>query len=238
MKDPATVRDPLAAIGLLAERNRRRLYELVVSRDEALGRDDAAAALEISRELAAFHLDQLVAGGLLETEFKRRGGRTGPGAGRPAKFYRRSAQDITVALPARDYERAAEVFADGLERLPGRSGVEAVAGVARERGLALGLEARRRAGRRPGRRRLRETLVELLRRAGYEPDVEAGMRSIALRSCPYAGLTVGHRELTCGMNLAWAQGVASGIAAGLEAERVDATDRCCVEFRASGSRGS
>ena len=50
------IRDPIEAIGALAEPTRRRLYELVVVADEPVGRDDAVAALGISRELAAFHL--------------------------------------------------------------------------------------------------------------------------------------------------------------------------------------
>ena len=79
MNDDA-VPDPVASIALLDEPNRRRLYEFVSANRETTGRDDAAAALGISRELAAFHLDRLVAGGLLETEYRRRRGRSGPGA--------------------------------------------------------------------------------------------------------------------------------------------------------------
>jgi len=82
--------DPIGAVALLEEPNRRRLYDLVVAGREAVGRDEAAAALAMSRELAAFHLDRLVEAGLLETEYRRRSGRTGPGAGRPAKLYRRA----------------------------------------------------------------------------------------------------------------------------------------------------
>ena len=73
-------------------------------------------------ELAAFHLDRLVEAGLLETEFRRRSGRTGPGAGRPAKLYRRAARDFSVSLPAREYERAADLMATALQRLPGVGG--------------------------------------------------------------------------------------------------------------------
>jgi hypothetical protein len=61
--------------------------------------DEAAAEMGISRELAAFHLDRLVSGGLLVPEYRRLNDRTGPGAGRPAKLYRRSAADIALSLP-------------------------------------------------------------------------------------------------------------------------------------------
>ena len=53
-------------------------------------RDAAAQALGIGRPLAVFHLDKLVEAGLLEASFRRLSGKTGPGAGRPAKLYGRS----------------------------------------------------------------------------------------------------------------------------------------------------
>ena len=151
MTSPPRSDDPIDAVAALAEPTRRALYDLVAASTEAVGRDDAAAASGISRELAAFHLDRLVEAGLLQTEFRRRSGRTGPGAGRPAKLYRRAARDITVSLPARQYERAADLMATALQRLPGGSGIEAAARAARERGTSIGTEARRRAGRRLGR---------------------------------------------------------------------------------------
>ncbi|HLO35721.1 MAG TPA: helix-turn-helix domain-containing protein, partial [Candidatus Deferrimicrobium sp.] len=93
MTKKPTVDDPIGAVALLAEPTRRALYDLVVASGEPVGRDDAVAALGISRELAAFHLDRLVEAGLLETEYRRRSGRTGPGAGRPAKLYRRAERE-------------------------------------------------------------------------------------------------------------------------------------------------
>ncbi len=111
-KEPVTD-DPIGAVATLAEPTRRRLYDLVVASREPVGRDDAVTALGISRELAAFHLDRLVEVGLLQTEFRRRSGRTGPGAGRPAKFYRRADRDLEVSLPPRHYERAADLMATG-----------------------------------------------------------------------------------------------------------------------------
>src|SRR3954452_9838159 len=93
----------LAALAPLAEPVRRRLYLHVAASPTPVGRDEAAAAVGISRALAAFHLDRLVADDFLETEFQRRSGRTGPGAGRPAKLYRRGQTRHAVSLPARNY---------------------------------------------------------------------------------------------------------------------------------------
>src|SRR6478735_9095881 len=91
----------VAAVAALAEPTRRRLYDHVVRQAAPVSRDEAAAATDVPRATAAFHLDRLVDDRLLEVHFERLSGRTGPGAGRPAKLYRRSGCDVTVSLPER-----------------------------------------------------------------------------------------------------------------------------------------
>ena len=202
-----------------------------------VGRDDAAAALGISRELAAFHLDRLVGGGLLATEYRRRGERRGPGAGRPAKFYRPAAADVAVSIPPRAYEQVADVFAEALDRLDTPVGAVAVAEIARTRGSGGGNPGPGPGRRSAGGRRARAALVELLRESGYQPRIDAADRSIRLRNCPYATLSAGHRDLTCGMNLAWAEGVLAGLGdPRLEAELAPEPGSCCVRFERASSR--
>ena len=140
-----------------------------------MGRDDAAAALGISRELAAFHLDRLVEGGLLETEYRRLTGRTGPGAGRPAKLYRRVAGDVAVSLPPRDV-RACR---GGLRRCTSSASRPVTASTPpgpspRSRGNAAWRPPARPAvprARLPPRTAAR-SLLDLLRSAGFEPQVD------------------------------------------------------------------
>jgi predicted ArsR family transcriptional regulator len=239
MDERPRIEDPVGAVALLDEPKRRRLYEFVTARSEPVGRDEAAAAIGIGRELAAFHLVRLAEAGLLDTEYRRLGGRTGPGAGRPAKLYRRSKRELNVSLPARDYERAAEVFAEALERLDDDGASLAVTDVARARGQESGREARREAGPRAGATRLRGALIETLGEAGYQPEsvpTEAG-GTIRLDNCPYHALAATHRDLTCGMNLAWAEGLLDGLGdAGLEAELAPEPGYCCVVFRESATR--
>src|SRR3954453_9270779 len=91
----------VAAVAALAEPTRRRLYEHVVRQPGPVGRDDVAGALGLARATAAFHLDRLVADGLLDIHFERRSGRTGPGAGGPSKLHRRGAPPVSVSLPDR-----------------------------------------------------------------------------------------------------------------------------------------
>src|SRR5512134_1811660 len=96
--------DDIETVALLDEPARRALYDAVIGSNHPLSRDEAAAAAGVTRALAAFHLDKLVAAGLLDVEYRRLSGRTGPGAGRPSKLYRRGAREVGVSLPDRHYE--------------------------------------------------------------------------------------------------------------------------------------
>jgi len=233
MTKQTSVEDPVGALALLDDAKRRRLYQLVASSEMPVGRDEAAAALGISRELAAFHLDRLVAAELLETEYRRLGDRRGPGAGRPAKLYRRADHELVVSFPPRRYDLAAHLMATALDRLDGAAGQQAAAAVARERGGADAAAARLKTGALAGRSRSTAGLVDILRGGDYEPQVDAADGTISLRNCPYRDLAAAHRDLTCGMNLAWAEGVVDSLNAPFRAELAPQPGRCCVVFRAA-----
>jgi len=229
--------DPIRAAAVLAEPTRRALYDIAVARREAIGRDEAATALGISRELAAFHLDRLVDAGLLQTEYRRLTGRTGPGAGRPAKLYRRAEGAVEFSLPQRHYERAAELMASALERLRAAGGFGTVARIARERGRTLATQTGQ-ASWAPAERGSFGRLLDLLRGAGYEPEIEPS-GDMCLRNCPYDALVQEHRDLTCGMNLAWAEGVVDGLGGSDIAVRLaPEPGRCCVVFHPAATAES
>jgi predicted ArsR family transcriptional regulator len=216
--------DAVEAISLLDEPVRRKLYEWVCAQPGAVGRDEAAGAVGISRALAAFHLDRLTRAGLLEAEFRRLTGRSGPGAGRPAKLYSRAARDVEVSLPDRRYGFAAELFARALEE--GRGDSTALTAVARDAGAALGRKQRGRGRKRPA--------LTVLADGGYEPVMDAD-GTIRLRNCPFHALASTHRELTCGMNLSLAEGMLEGLGgAGLVAQLDPQPGWCCVVFRKDG----
>lgn len=211
-------------VALLAEPVRRSLYAFVSAQADGAGRDAAADAAGVSRALAAFHLDRLVDGGLLDVSFRRLGTRRGPGAGRPAKIYRRSAREVSVSLPDRRYDVAAELLATALEG--GQAG--RLSAEARALGLRLGDEARRRAGARPSRARLLEAAADVLGERGYAPVVRAD-GSLLLRNCPFDALAQRHRTLVCGMNLSIMDGVLDGLRArGITATLDPQPGRCCV----------
>jgi predicted ArsR family transcriptional regulator len=224
-------RDNVHAIASLDEPVRRALYEWVVASGRAVGRDEAAAAVRVSRALAAFHLDRLVRDGLLLPEYRRLTGKTGPGAGRPAKLYRRAPGEVSVSLPERRYETAARLFAETLERLgngPAEGPPAELKDAAHEVGEEAGEHAADEAGNPRSKSGRRAAVVAALAERGYEPfAAEDG--DIRLRNCPYHALVEEHRPLVCGMNLALVDGVIEGAGGGgLEARLDTRPGLCCV----------
>jgi predicted ArsR family transcriptional regulator len=210
-----------AGIGSLAEPVRRALYEYVVAQPQPVGREEAASAVGVPGHKANFHLDRLVEEGLLEVEFRRLTGRTGPGAGRPAKLYRRSDREWAVSLPPRRYDLVGHILAAGVERA--RSGGvavdDALHDAARTEGSAVGDEARSLPGS--------PSLSDVLANQGYEPRTDDDV--LVLANCPFDSLAQEHTDLVCGLNCSFVQGVASGLGRDdLEARLEPAPGRCCV----------
>jgi predicted ArsR family transcriptional regulator len=211
--------DPVDRLATLQDPVRRRLYEYVRARGEPVGREQAAEAVGIGRSLAAYHLDKLADHGLLRTSYRRPDGRTGPGAGRPAKLYAPVEEEVAVSFPARDYEFAAGLMADAAEADTGGSGAAALREVARARGRELGRTLQGKA------------LEAALRERGYEPfEDEDGV--IRLRNCPFHRLAAEHRDLVCGMNHAFLGGLLEGLERDdLQGRLEPQPGRCCVAIR-------
>jgi predicted ArsR family transcriptional regulator len=215
-----------ARIGALAEPVRRRLYEYVAAQPDAVSREQAADGVDVPLHTAKFHLDRLVEEGLLDTEFRRLTGRTGPGAGRPAKLYYRPEVELAVSLPERRYDLVGEILAEGFERSQ-RAGTVAgaVTAVATERGRAAGATSTSTAGDDESAR-----AGHALARYGYEPRLDGD--DLLLVNCPFDSLAREHTELVCGLNEAFVGGLLEGadcphLCAQLEPE----DGLCCVKVR-------
>lgn len=226
---PARFETEMAAVATLAESVRRRLYLHVLERGEA-SREQAARGLGISRALAAFHLDKLVEHRLLEVRYRRLTGRTGRGAGRPAKLYRRSARELRVVLPERRYDVVARVLAQAVAAGTGPKGLAAVRRAARRFGTTLGAAARARIPGRTTQAGLLRQAEAVLREYGFEPVRHDG--EIRLRNCPFDAVARDHRPLVCGANLCLMEGLVAGLGVtGIKASLDPLPGQCCVSFR-------
>ncbi|GAA4091744.1 helix-turn-helix transcriptional regulator [Nocardioides kongjuensis] len=219
----------VTAIGVLADPTRRTLYEYVAAQHDAVGRDATAAALGIAKHTVSFHLDRLAEEGLLEVEFRRLSGRSGPGAGRPSKLYRRASREFAVTLPPRRYDLVGDILAVAVGRAgAGEDLDDALAASARAEGEALGGETGG-AVAVPGLR----DLAAVLAGQGYEPVVSP--RAVSLANCPFDALARRHTALVCSLNRSFVQGVADGLGCtGVTAHLEPDPGHCCVTVRTDG----
>jgi predicted ArsR family transcriptional regulator len=218
----------VTSIGALAEPTRLALYRYVAGADAPVSREQTATAVDLPLHSAKFHLDRLVEEGLLEVEFRRLTGRTGPGAGRPSKLYRRASRHLAVSLPERRYDLAGEVLAAAVDR-SAREGTpiaEAVQQVAHATGS--GIAGEKSPPRRAGRAAKTASLVEVLASHGYEPRLVDD--DVCLTNCPFDRLAAEHTDLVCGMNLALVDGVIDGLHIETMSARLEPQPGfCCVK---------
>ena len=213
--------DHVAAVAALDEPNRRRLYDFVVRQTSPISKDEVSEAIGLPRTTAAFHLDKLVELGLLDVVHERRSGRTGPGAGRPAKLYRRSEEQIEVSLPDRRYEAASHLLTDSL--LEAQTTGEPPREILNRRAYEWGEDLAAQAD---------GDVVRALEGLGFEPRQDGA--TILLGNCPFHSLAQRHTQLVCGMNLCLISGLLDGIAATTHTASLDpAPGHCCVRLTQS-----
>lgn len=225
--------DDITGIGALAEPVRRALYLYVCAQPEPVGRDQAAEAVGVPLHKAKFHLDRLESDGLLESDFARTSGRTGPGAGRTAKRYRRTEREIAVSLPEREYALAGELMAAAIAE-SGKSGspiLETLTQVATRRGRDWGANALQHAPAPDSGATALTLAIQVLAAHGYEPRTEGEVTVMA--NCPFHALAQDQTELVCGMNHALLDGLTATLAPHPPmAQLAPAPQRCCVTLRA------
>jgi predicted ArsR family transcriptional regulator len=207
------------------------MYEYIRAARRPVTRDEAAAAVGISRKLAAFHLDKLVDAGALRAHY--RPAETVRRVGRSPKVYEPSGADIRVSIPQRNHDMLAGILLDAvISEDRGENAREAARRVAREHGEQIGVAERDRA--KPGRLGAERALTlagKLLSERGFEPDRESAT-CVRLRNCPFHPLTARAPELVCGLNHAFISGMVDGLQASTVTAVLDPrAGECCVELR-------
>ena len=213
--------DRVAALAALDDPVRRTVFDVVARSTTAVSRDAAADALGLSRRVAAYHLDQLADQGLLAVEYRRPSGRSGPGAGRPAKLYRRIEDEVAVSVPERHYDLVGGLLAAAVTESIDTGGQvqEVLHRIAYDAGKATGAAA--------------GSLLAALEEAGYEPrqpDHDNG--AVVLGNCPFHRIAQQYTALVCGVNLQLLRGVADGAGDSCSLAELDpGPGRCCVRLR-------
>ncbi|HKS48214.1 MAG TPA: transcriptional regulator [Amycolatopsis sp.] len=208
------------------------MYAFARGAGRPVTRDEAAAAVGISRKLAAFHLDKLVDAGLLRCRTAPTGGTHK--VGRRPKVYEPSGADIHISIPVRRLDALADILLHAV-LATGEPGHEAAIRVATERGAVLGEAARAatRAGRLGPERAL--TIAETVLTAyGFEPT-RPTPTCLRLRNCPFQPLTGHAPGFVCALNQAFLTGVLASLhSPTVQARRTVEEGGCCVELSAPG----
>lgn len=217
--------DGIAGVAALNEPVRHALYRYVAAQSESVTREQVAAGTGVPAHVAKFHLDRLASAGLLTVTWSRPAGRRGPGAGRPAKLYRRADHEISVTLPPRQYELAGQILADAitLAEATNRPVAEALA------------DAAHRAGKHTATARGTQDLLAVLDACGFEPRDADDF--ITLSNCPFHRLAATHAALVCGLNLHYLRGVLDGLGHDqFAAHLTPSTGQCCVSIQRASPR--
>jgi predicted ArsR family transcriptional regulator len=188
--------------------------------------DEAAAALGVHRSVARSRLERLLRAGLLQASFARRSGRSGPGAGRPAKLYAPAPEPEALEFPPR---RFPALVARLLDELPAEGRDDAL----RRAGEAFGRDLAAEAGLKP-RQRLEpalERVCEAVRSLGFHAALDRLDGDTAVISTPICPLRplVAERpdaaQIDRGM---WAGLIERGVS-GVRAEAVECETHSCLD---------
>lgn len=192
--------------------------------------DDLAATQGVHRNVARRRLDRLTEAGLLLSRSERLTGRSGPGAGRPAKVYVPAPETRAIEFPARHHD---DLVGALLDVLPDRSRSARL----RDAGARFGARLLDATGVTPlaDRRRGLERLCRALGALGFTTRVEsidAEKAVLVSPACPLRPLVVARPEVAELDRAMWC-GLVAGAVAGIRAEDVTCETRDCLDDHAS-----
>jgi predicted ArsR family transcriptional regulator len=208
----------------IGDRELRETLLFARAQPQPVTADEVAAAQRIHRNVARGRLERLAEAGLLIASFERRTGRTGPGAGRPAKTYRVAPELTAIEFPERRYEQLIGLVVDVLPNRARRDRLHEV-------GIAFGRELARKAQLRSAKR-FQTALARVctaLGGLGYQASVAEviGERAvITTATCPLRPLVRANPRLATLDRGMWAALVARGLE-GIGIDQVDCDTRNC-----------
>lgn len=224
-----TERDIERLATALGDPTRRKIFFFVRQAGQLVGKDEVAEGVGVDRRLAAFHLDKLVEQDFLRAEFRRRSGKSGPGAGRPAKLYTLADAEVSVSLRERHYDLLAQLLLKAMSDTTGAPDQAVLERVGFEFGQEIALRelADRGGDTTPLMARSTTTeaiaeVVRLLSRYGFAAEHSSG-DGIKACSCPFEEAAFHDPARVCGLDRAIWRGILSAFAP--QATLAEATTR-------------
>ena len=196
--------------GTLGDATRRGIYVTVRESPEPVTASQIAELFDIHANVARHHLDRLVADGYLQVTRRRPSGRTGPGAGRPAKHYEPTRKNVSVQFPARRYDLLAELLLRVIERIAPDDAATIADEIGREYGRELAAEIG--FPNESGYETAAIAVARALMGVGFEVEARPGDHELVTRFCPFGESAKNHPAIVCQLD----QGLVSGLLEGTE----------------------
>jgi predicted ArsR family transcriptional regulator len=221
-----SIADLAAALG---DPTRRGIFLAVRQSPDVVTSTRIAELFSIHPNVARHHLDRLADDGYLRVTHQRRSGRTGPGAGRPAKCYEATSKAISIH-PGRRYDLLVELLVRVLDRVE----PEGIANVAEQVGREYGRELAASLGTPddPGYEEAVEALAKVMGGVGFEVSVDQSGQRLLTSHCPFGEAATGHPEVICSLD----RGMVAGIMGVLQHDcqpvvipHTDLADDCVTE---------
>lgn len=204
--------DPDPASGMLGE-TRSRVLEVLQDMGAQLGVGDVATRLSLHPNTVRFHLDALVASGLVDSEAEER-----DLPGRPRTLYSANANSANAGR--RNYRLLAEILASSMAAQTSHPRQAALnAGQEWGRYLCEGPPPFKRVDADEATRRLVSAMEDI----GFAPEAvtKGRRRQVLVHHCPFREVAQEHPEVVCSIHLGLMNGLLAELGAPLEVNRLD-----------------
>jgi predicted ArsR family transcriptional regulator len=206
-----TIGDLTSALG---DPTRRAIFIAVRESGDPMTSSDVAALFGIHANVARHHLDKLAVDGYLRISHRRQNGRSGPGAGRPAKCYESTSKEIDLHFPS----RRADVLIELLLRIIARTGVDDLPSVAEAVGREYGREIATEIGS-PDERGYDEAVkavAEAMTGVGFHMSPDLDGHRLLTSFCPFGDAATGHPDVVCSLDRGMVGGLFEQLSQGCE----------------------
>lgn len=197
-----SIGDLTAALG---DPTRRAIFIAIRESPEPMTSSAVAELFGIHANVARHHLDKLANDGYLQVTHRRPSGRSGPGAGRPAKCYEATGKPIDLHFPAQRHDLLIEL----LLRVVDRAGVDNLAAIAEEVGREYGKELADEIGHpdQTGYDEAVTAVANAMTGLGFRMSPDVDGQRLLTSGCPFGESASNHPEVVCSLD----RGVVSGL---------------------------
>ncbi|MDH3518789.1 MAG: helix-turn-helix domain-containing protein [Acidimicrobiia bacterium] len=201
-----TIGDLTSALG---DPTRRAIFIAVRESPEPATTASIAELFEIHPNVARHHLDKLAHDGYLRVTRRRPSGRSGPGAGRPAKCYEATGKGVELHFPSRRYDLLIDLLLRTLQRLDH----EDIGSVAEAIGHEYGRELAEEIGspQDTGYEEAVKAVASAMTGLGFDIAPDATGTKLLTSHCPFGTAATGHPDVVCSLD----RGMVSGLFAAL-----------------------